>query len=186
MRRSLALPMVALSLVLLGVAGSASAQTEATAPVATRHHGLWFSGGMGWGSLGCQNCGSRTGGLSGGLTLGGTISPKFLLGVGTSGWTKSENGATLTVGTLDARLRFYPSLTSGFFLTAGLGIGRISASVNGFGSAAENGVGALLGLGWDIPISPSASLTPFWNGFAVNTSNGDANVGQLGLSITVH
>jgi hypothetical protein len=29
------------------------------------------------------------------------------------------------------------------------------------------------------------SLTPFWNGIAVRTSNTDANVGQLGLSLTV-
>ncbi len=184
MRRSFASLMLVLCLGLFAGAGSLSAQAP-DQPL-PRHRGLWFSGGFGWGSLGCQDCGSRTGGLSGGLTLGGTISPKFLLGIGTTGWTKSENGATLTVGTLDARLRFYPSLTSGFFLTGGLGIGEMRASVSGFGSASETGVGAVLGLGWDIPISGSASLTPFWNGFAVNTANGDANVGQLGMSITIH
>jgi hypothetical protein len=30
------------------------------------------------------------------------------------------------------------------------------------------------------------SLTPYWNGFAMSSSNTDANVGQVGLGITVH
>lgn len=148
--------------------------------------GLWFSGGLGYGSLGCDDCDGRTGGLSGGLALGGTLSPKLLLGVGTTGWYKSESGTTLTVGTLDARVRFYTSETGGFFLTGGLGLGTISAAVNGLGSGSETGVGLVLGLGYDFRVGNNLSLTPFWNGFAVRTSNGNANVGQIGLSLTVH
>jgi len=148
--------------------------------------GFWFNGGLGYGSLGCDNCDGREGGLSGGLSLGGTVSPKFLLGVGTTGWYKSESGVTLTVGTLDARFRFYPSRNGGFFLTGGLGLGTISADVAGFGSDSETGVGVVLGLGIDIRIGTNVSLTPFWNGFAVRSSNSDANVGQIGLSITAH
>jgi hypothetical protein len=148
--------------------------------------GFWFNGGLGYGSLGCEDCSGRTGGLSGGLSLGGTISPKFLLGVGTTGWYKSEDGVTLTVGTLDARMRFYPSTKGGFFLTGGLGIGSISADVAGFGSGSETGVGVVLGLGFDIRVGTNVSLTPFWNGYAVRSSDSNANVGQLGLGITVH
>src|SRR5690349_23877711 len=109
---------------------------------AQERHGFWFNGGLGWGSLGCDNCDGREGGSSGGLSLGGTLSPKFLLGVGTTGWTKDEGGARLTTGTLDARMRFYPSVTGGFFLTAGLGVGTIHASIDGFGSDTETGFGA--------------------------------------------
>jgi len=148
--------------------------------------GFWFNGGLGYGSLGCDGCDGREGGLSGGISLGGTISPKFLIGVGTTGWYKSESGVTLTVGTLDARVRFYPSATTGFFLTGGAGLGTISANVSGIGSDSETGFGLVLGLGYDFRIGANVSLTPFWNGFAVRTSNSDANVGQLGLSITVH
>jgi hypothetical protein len=75
--------------------------------------GFWFNLGFGYGVLGCSDCNGTTGGFTGGLALGGTLSPRFLLGVGTTGWTKSESGVTLTVGTLDARLRFYPSATGG-------------------------------------------------------------------------
>ncbi len=160
---------------------AASAQQHAQ----TRE-GFWFNGGLGYGSLGCQDCGSREGSLSGGLAIGGTLSKKLLLGVGTNGWTKSENGAQLTVGTLTALARFYPSATGGFFLLGGLGVGTIHASATGFQSATETGVGALIGLGYDIRVGNNVSLTPFWNGFAMSSSNSDANVGQLGLGITVH
>src|SRR5690348_14324266 len=143
-------------------------------------HGFWFNGGLGYGSLGCDNCGSREGGPSGGVSLGGTLSPRLLLGVGTTGWTRSENGATLTSGTLDARVRFYPSRTGGFFLTAGLGVGTIHVSVDGFGSETQTGFGAVLGLGYDIRVGSGLSLTPFWNGFAVRNNSSYVNVGQIG------
>ena len=159
-------------------------------PLAAQHaqarNGFWFSGGLGFGSLSCDNCDGREGGLSGGMTFGTTLSPKLLLAVGTSGWTKSESGASLTTGTLDARLRFYPSETGGLFLTGGLGLGTMRASVSGFGSDTEMGLGVLLGLGYDFRMGSNVSLSPFWNGFAVRTSNADSNVGQIGLGITVH
>lgn len=141
---------------------------------------------MGWGSASCQGCLSRWGGLSGGLSLGGTITDRFLLGVGTSGWYKSENGYTVNGGTFDTRIRFYPSATSGFFLTGGLGLGHLTESLDGFVSVTEYGVGALFGLGWDIRVGRNVSLTPFYNGFAVQTANADGNVAQIGLGVTIH
>ena len=159
---------------------------SAQAQNAQIRQGFWFSGGLGYGSLGCDGCGSRTNGLSGGLSLGGTMSQRFLLGVGTTAWTKSEQGATLTVSTLDARVRFYPSATGGFFLTGGLGLGAVTGSVSGFGSSTETGVGVIMGLGYDYRVAKNTSITPFWNGFAMKNSNTDANVGQLGLAITLH
>jgi hypothetical protein len=148
--------------------------------------GFWFNGGLGYGSLGCEDCSGREGGLSGGLAIGGSVSQKVLLGAGSSGWTRSEGGVTLTVGTLVALIRFYPSATGGFFLLGGLGLGTIHADIDGLGSDSETGAGALLGLGYDIRVGDNVSLTPFWNGFAAETTNADANVGQIGLSVTVH
>jgi hypothetical protein len=143
--------------------------------------GFWFNIGLGFGSLGCQDCATREDGLSGGLSLGGAIGDRVLLGVGTSGWAKNVAGQTLSVGVLDARVRFYPVRTSGFFLTGGLGVGSIS-----FAGESEFGAGAIVGLGWDIRVSRNVSLTPFWNGFAMSNSNGDANVGQIGVGVTIH
>lgn len=151
-----------------------------------RRDGFWFNAGLGHGSLGCRECGDRRGSWSGGLALGGTISQKVLLGVGTNGWTKSETGVSLTVNTLAAVIRFYPSATGGFFLLGGLGVGAIREEVSDFGSETETGFGALLGLGWDIRVGKNLSLTPFWNGFGVETDDVDVNVGQIGLGLTVH
>lgn len=149
-------------------------------------HGFWFNGGLGLGSAGCDGCGGRESALTIALGAGGTLSSKLLLGASIDGWSKSEGGATITVATLLARLRFYPSATGGFFLTAGLGLGSARAEAPGFGSNTETGTGALLGLGYDLRVGNTVSLTPFWNGFATHTSNSDFNVGQLGLSVTVH
>lgn len=143
--------------------------------------GFWFNAGMGYGSLGCENCSSREGGLSGNLSLGGTITDRFLLGVGTTGWTKEEFGLRVSVGTLDARMRFYPVRTSGFFLTGGLGLGTLSVD-----DESETGLGLMLGVGWDIRVGRNVSLTPFYNGFAMGNDNVDANVGQIGIGITLH
>ena len=164
----------------------APASSLATTGTSHPRRGFWFSGGLGYGSLGCEDCGSREGGLSGGLQLGGSVSQKVLLGGGTTGWTRSEGGVTLTTGTVVALIHFYPSSTGGFFLLGGLGLGTVYLEVAGFGSDTETGAGALLGLGYDIRVGENVSLTPFWNGFAVSTSNYDANVGQLGLSVTLH
>jgi hypothetical protein len=164
----------------------ASALALPVAAQAPARDGFWFSGGFGWGSLGCQDCSGREGGLSGSIAIGGTLSPKLLLGAGTNGWTKEENGVRLSAGTLTALVRFYPSAAGNFFLTAGLGVARIDLEISGFGSTSETGAGALLGLGYDFRIGNNVSLTPFWNGVGMNNDRGDANFGQFGLSITTH
>jgi len=168
----------------LAVAAVTSAAT-AQAQNSQARDGFWFSGGMGYGTLGCDNCDSREGGVSGGLSFGGTISPRFLLGVGASGWTKTDQGATLTVGLLDARVRFYPQTNGGFFFTAGAGVGSVTGSAGGF-SATQQGPGMILGIGYDVSVARNASITPYWNGYAMKNSNTDANVGQVGLAVTLH
>jgi hypothetical protein len=177
---------IALSLVL----GLACASFAGISPVFAQHaqtrKGFWFNGGLGYGSLGCGGCGTRTGSVSGNFSLGGTLNKNAILGVGMSGWTKSEFGTTLTVGTLDLRARFYPAPAGGFFLTGGVGVGTVSAGISGIGAGSETGLAILLGLGYDFRVAPNVSVTPFWNGFAVRTSNTSPNVGQLGVGITVH
>jgi hypothetical protein len=148
--------------------------------------GFWFNAGMGIGFAGCEGCIGRDPGASGGLSLGTTLNDKVLLGVGTSGWYRSyANGVMLGGGTIDLRVRFYPSLRSGLFLTGGLGLGTVRV---GLGSVSETdyGVGSVFGAGWDIRLRPNVSLTPFYNGFAVQTSYDQGYVDQFGIGITVH
>jgi hypothetical protein len=143
--------------------------------------GFWFNAGLGIGSSGCEDCIARDSGLSGGLSLGGTLNDRVLIGVGTTGFSKSVEGGTYTVGTLDARVRFYPSHTNGFFLNGGVGLGSLS-----YAGESELGLEIMLGVGWDIRVGEKVSLTPFWNGFAMSNANVDANVGQLGIGVTIH
>jgi len=41
-------------------------------------------------------------------------------------------------------------------------------------------------VGWDIRVGRNVSLTPFWNGFAMANDIADANVGQIGIGVTIH
>lgn len=183
MRRSLR---VALLLGIgLALAGGAEAQDTKAESKQVRE-GFWLNVGLGAGSFGCEDCDGRVGGLAGNLSLGGTISQKLRLGVSSDAYVKSEDGATTTLGSLTAQVRFYPSSTGGFFLMGGVGYGTLSVELDGIGSDSESGAAAMLGLGYDIRIGRTISLTPSWTGFAVNTSSTTWNAGQLGLGITIH
>ncbi len=171
---------------LLVLLASVALANNARAQNPSSREGFWFNIGLGSGSLGCSDCTDRISGLSGGIALGGTVSKTLLIGVFSNGWSKSESGATLTAGTLVAGVRWYPSETNGFHFVGGLGLGSVDLQLSGFGSNRESGAGALLGLGYDIPLGSAASLTAFWNGAAVTFQDGDANFGQIGLGITIH
>jgi hypothetical protein len=158
----------------------------ATRSVEPSRKGFWFNLGSGYGAITCATCYDAVGGFSGGLSLGGTIGSKLRVGLGTTSWYKSENGFSLITGTIDARLRFYPSTSNGFFITGGVGAGTIGADLAGYGSGSEFGVGSVAGLGWDMPIASSVSLTPYWNFFNVTTSHTKTTVGQVGIGFTFH
>jgi len=153
-------------------------------------HGFWFSGGLGWGSIGCSDCYDRVNGVSGGLSLGGTLSQHVQLGASSNGWVKSEDGATVSAGTLTGVVKVYPSSRGGFFLLGGVGVATFTASAasSGWGfSATTTGAGAVLGLGYDIRVGRNVSLTPFYNGVGMAFDNDvDFNLSQLGLAVTFH
>lgn len=148
--------------------------------------GFWFNGGVGYGTIGCDGCNNRNNSLTLSLGAGGAMSRKVLFGASFDAAIQSRGGATLTVATLLARLRFYPSLTNGFFLTGGLGLGKVSADATEIGTRANTGTAALIGMGYDIRVGTNASLTPFWNGFSTGALDTNYNVGQLGVSLTIH
>ena len=79
--------------------------------------------------------------------MGTAIGNRVLFGVGTTGFAKEVLGEALSVGTLDARIRFYPVKTSGFFMNAGAGLGTLL-----YAGDSELGFGMMLGLGWDIRV----------------------------------
>ena len=148
--------------------------------------GFWFSAGMGYGALTCDGCeNSYLGGLSGGLAAGGTVNRHLLVGVGTTGWTRSIDGVDIAAGTFDFRVRAYPSLYHGFFVNGGIGVGSMTISVGSL-EESENGLGIMYGVGWDIKTGRNVSVTPFWNGSALSAFDEVWGFGQIGVGITIH
>ena len=140
--------------------------------------GAWFSLGMGLGSACNDGC---LRGLSGGLSLGKTINPHLLFGLGTTGYHREVFGTTLQAGTIDARIRAYPWLSSGAFFTGGIGLGTVSVD-----DETSFGLGFMPGFGWDIRVGRKVSLTPFYNWFLIRGNGIEANIEQLGLAFTIH
>lgn len=161
------------------MAGSASAQQAQT------RQGFWIGGGLGYGSLGlgCSGCVDvgREGGVSGYFKLGGTLRQNILLGIESNGWTKSEGGATLTMGNLSGAVYWYPMVASGLFVKAGVGYSLIDDGFDNF-----SGLGLLGGAGYDIRVGRNLSITPVANWFRGGYDGFQANVLQLGMGVTSH
>lgn len=167
----------------------------ATAQVAAQgrqleRKGFFIGGGLGYGSLGltcdlgCSGLG-REGGASGFFHLGGAVSPQLLLGVETNAWYKSQNGASITMGTLTFTAVGYPSKRANFFLRGGAGLGTLNAD-DGSTSGSDTGFGGSAGLGYDIAIGGRTALTPFANWFFGKFNGGGANTLQMGLGINAY
>ncbi|MES3035591.1 MAG: outer membrane beta-barrel protein [Gemmatimonadota bacterium] len=147
--------------------------------------GLWFSGGLGVGSFGCEDCDDRETGPTAQISLGGTVSPRLQLGASLNMWTKKVAGVRLTQSALLALAKFYPTVTSGFFLQGGAGFGQARASFDGE-SESETGPSLMVGAGYDFRVAPNVSLTPFVNAVGGRFDGANTNFVQLGLSVTGH
>jgi hypothetical protein len=170
---------IILVLLLAANAGSVAGQLVQDSPAQVHsRQGMWLNVGLGTG------IGNDIGGQSGNLAVGWTLSPRLLLAVGTSDWRAPADRATLTMGTLDARVQFYPELNGGFFLTGGLGLGYMWLSDSGSGP--DIGRAIIIGLGYDARIADNVSITTFINVAGVHTPDPHARVGQLGVGLTFH
>ena len=165
-----------LGLLVLMTAGAAQAQS---------HEGFWVGFGFGGGSLGLDGGTDRDTGVVGYVKLGGTINERFLIGWESNAWRKDQSGATVTHTNSSAVAYFYPSAANGFFLKGGLGWSRLSVEVSGIG-VSENGGGAVLGLGYDVRVGDSWSITPVLNFNGGAFDGGNSSVGELGVGVTWH
>jgi hypothetical protein len=170
---------VVLFLLLAATPGSLAGQliSDDSLPI-HRRKGIWFNVGLG------TAVANGIGGQSANLALGWSLNPRFLVAVGSSDWRAPVDQATVTVGTLDLRMQFYPELDRGFFLTGGLGLGYCWMSDSGSG---PNIGGALLvGLGFDARIGENVSITTFINAAGIHTPDPRVHVGQIGVGLTFH
>ena len=152
---------------------------------AQSREGFWIGFGFGGGSYGEEGVDGRETGAVGYLKLGGTINEKFLIGAESNAWVKQIDGVDVTVGSVNAVVYFYPSATSGFYLKAGIGGARFSASVGAL-TISENGGAGSLGLGFDARVGDNWSITPFFNVHAGSFDSGNTNISELGVGVTWH
>ncbi len=147
-----------------GRAPQPAAQPQQEQQLKHARRGFWIGLGLGYGSLGVEDGDSREGGFSGTLKLGGTLSQNLLIGVQSNGWTKTfeEIDASLTFGVLAAVLQFYLGSNSGFYLSAGGGLGTLSGEAYGQ-SETKTGFGWVVGAGYDFRLARMFSLTPYVN-----------------------
>ena len=170
---------VAALLLLLGV-------SAAPAQHAQTRQGFWIGFGLGYGTLGfsCDlGCEGREGSMSGYLKMGGTITPKLLIGGETNGWTKSESGTTLTAGNASFAAYYYPMPAGGLFVRGGLGLSTLQIT----GADAETGFGLTLGTGYDVRLGANFSITPVLNfNWGKPVSGLSQNFVQLAVGATWH
>ncbi|HMU60789.1 MAG TPA: hypothetical protein PKA66_03330 [Gemmatimonadales bacterium] len=181
-----------------GATGRAAAQG------AQAHEGFWIGFGFGYGSaeVSCNGCGAsdRQGGAAMFLAMGGTVSQKLLLGGELNGWGKwgsAVDDGGLILGNTSFVAYYYPGATSGLFIKGGIGLASYVSIDSSGTTTSGNGFGGVVGVGYDIPVGRTVSLTPvasFRFGSIGTISNDaasfpvglDQNVVDVGLGITWH
>jgi hypothetical protein len=143
--------------------------------------GYSLSLGVGGGSSGvsCAGCATdRENGASGYLRLGKGFTPSVMLGVELNGWNKTQNNVEGRMGMLSAIAQWYPSMTNGFFVKGGAGIGGTSLedkSVTPTDKLQSTGFGYQAGLGYDMSIARRWSITPYVNYLATAGAKAELN-----------
>jgi hypothetical protein len=177
----------------------ASSPTDAQRP--NTREGFWIGFGLGGGSVGvdCPTCSEdRTTNTSGYFKLGGTVSPRVLMGFESNGWTNSEVAFDESLGFASFIVAWYPSATGAFFLKGGVGAMAYVAE-DGVDELTATAAAGSIGLGIDIRIGRNLSLTPYMNIFSSSPAKFrfndipapagqdiTANLVQIGLGLTWH
>lgn len=175
---------------------------RAPAPVSNDRDGYSLSLGLGGGSTGvsCTGCATdRQNGPSGYLRVGKGMTPSVMMGLELNGWNKTENNATARAGMFSAIAQWYPSMTNGFFLKTGAGLGRTTIEDKSTPSSKlqSTGFGYQFGTGYDMSIARRWSITPYVNYLATAGAKAElngvssnekfnANYFQYGLGLSWH
>jgi hypothetical protein len=172
---------------LLGLAATLEAQGRHP----NTRQGFWVGFGFGSGSVGldCTDCASdRTGGPSGYIRAGATLSPKILLGVEGNAWSHSQGSLDESIGYGSAIIMWYPSRSGAFYLKLGLG-GMSYRGDDGVDVLTATASSASVGLGYEFRVGRNFSVVPYLNSLASaavkEQLNGQPNPTNEDISITL-
>lgn len=179
-----------------------AAQQRGLVPVSPNpREGFWIGFGLGGGSIGesCSSCSTtRTGGVTGFVRLGGTVSQHVLLGGEVDGWGRSDNGVDRSLGVASFVAAIYPSWSGAFFFQLGIG-GLTYTENNGVDKVTATAPAGSIGVGYDFRVGRTLSITPFFNAlassavsFQVNGASVPSgqdiklNLAHIGVGLTWH
>jgi hypothetical protein len=186
---------VALAAVILAT-GSLAAQSRP----ASNRSGQWlgFGLGLGMGRVSCAICNTnRNTSISGYFKAGGTLNRRFLLGVEGDGWTRAQDDVDEHLLGLAVQLFYYPNPRKRLFYKAGVGA-MLHQMDDGPTRLSTAAFGPTLGAGYDLPVSPTVSFSPFASVFVASLggkikANGETvrndvslMLIQLGVGVTWH
>jgi len=167
-----------------------------TAPAASQspreHRGFWISAGVGGGWNLTRNVGidsASEGGAGGYLRLGGTITPRLLIGGEVAGWGRSIDGVDVARGNVTVTALFYPSVQTGVYLKGGLGGSSLANTVtegNTTVTVHDEGFGATLGVGWDVRLARNFYITPGIDFLYQRASSVDNTILLMTVGVTWH
>lgn len=147
-----------------------------TAQPSDRRQGLW--GGVAvaqaWSKATCSVCLAQESGPAARASLGGTMSSRLLAGVEATAWLKGNSQTERSLFMATAVGTYYPMPAQGLHLKAGVG-GYWYVEEDAAAEVSTQGLAFQVGAGYDLPISPSLSLSPF----ATWTSSGFSNPTRL-------
>src|SRR5262245_39509283 len=113
------------TLVVAALATSLYAGTAFAGKYPQDHHGFFIGFNLGAGTAQITNDGESSDhewGGAGNFRLGGAIKNNLLLGAEFTGWTKDQDGSTVSLSSVLFAVTYYPT-TEGFFLRGGMGFG---------------------------------------------------------------
>lgn len=163
----------------------------------TRRSGFWFAAGIG---AGAESFDARDGlgwsdGKGGGMgyvKLGGTVSRSLLLGAEAQVWGSTYYANPQydrALGSVLGIAQFYPAPAGGFWLKGGLGWALSNLrTYDAFGTiTSQNQTGRAwsLGLGYDVPISRSVSITPSLDFVGQDYDDHGERLLNFGIGITL-
>lgn len=170
------------SVLALWLISAAPLASQGFGPADNARQGFWIGGGLGQGHtmLSCGICGGddrASGGLSGTLRMGATLSPRFLLGAEATAWRGRGEPVGEHLYSAAATGWYYPQPAHGWYVKFGVGWSQWRAS-EGDQALASSLFSLSAGTGYEMRVNPVLSVVPFVNLLASPGGNLDREIGS--------